>query len=169
MQLLTATCLHFRTGSLIPIGQINASTCTYPNPRGQEEGTRFDLEGKIWHLAKSHGDSAPLDRYTEPTLRERAGRAWHPLPFAGTHRHPHTLGKWQRQSHRQSTNKRQHMEGAVLDCCQQHGDERRPREKAASCVRFHSVKITSLTLFFKSHSTFTRNNAARLMTMSILH
>lgn len=48
-----------------------------PTRGGQEEGTCFDLEGKIWQLAKPHGDSAPLDRYTELTLRERAGRAWH--------------------------------------------------------------------------------------------
>lgn len=85
-----------------------------PTSRGQEEGTCLGSEGKIWRLAKSHGDSAPPDRYPETTLIETARKKGlaptRPLLTLINTRTRFKIGR--KQSYRQSMN-RQH----VKDVC----------------------------------------------------
>lgn len=130
-------------------------TCKCQTPTscsGQEEGTCFDLEGKIGRLAKSHGGSAPLDRYPEPTIvettRNKGLASIRPLL---TRTNIHTGFKIGRQqNYRQSTkSRRQHMRDARPSSYRYyHDDAKQQRQKPAAWDHLRSVKITSLTTFF---------------------
>lgn len=154
-------------------------TCKCQTPTscsGQEEGTCFDLEGKIGRLAKSHGGSAPLDRYPEPTIvettRNKGLASIRPLL---TRTNIHTGFKIGRQqNYRQSTkSRRQHMRDARPSSYRYyHDDAKQQRQKPAAWDHLRSVKITSLTTFFfffgdgpcfteRSSRTYDRGEGAR--------